>query len=303
MASSFLLPAISAGPSRAAGSRAAGASAAAQKLFSVGAVKPAPCGSWRSAAGGLHTVLPQCVLLGAQIAVRGSQKFRGSANRMPASIVRDSVCGGDGSGGSPCTPLPATLQARGCPPGPIAWQLRRRRRRMLWQRGQRELPGTPTDCCRRRPVRATLPAAPDRRQKRWACSCSSRAPRGPSRQSTWLLAACPQQTARSMTGPPSRQAAAASAAGMLHTCMLQYRHSSIADSLCQCACPGVPANPTVRFLHLCVPFTPCYALQSQLAERFLPVDLDTPGLRILHFDPPIFALPNFFTGGWMAPGG
>lgn len=34
-----------------------------------------------------------------------------------------------------------------------------------------------------------------------------------------------------------------------------------------------------------------------MAERFLPVDLDTPGLRIMHFDPPVFTLPGFFTGG------
>ena len=33
-----------------------------------------------------------------------------------------------------------------------------------------------------------------------------------------------------------------------------------------------------------------------MAERFLPVDLDTPGLRIMHFDPPVFTLPGFFTG-------
>lgn len=29
----------------------------------------------------------------------------------------------------------------------------------------------------------------------------------------------------------------------------------------------------------------------------MPVDLDTPGLKILHFDPPVFALPAFFSGG------
>lgn len=42
-------------------------------------------------------------------------------------------------------------------------------------------------------------------------------------------------------------------------------------------------------------------LQAQMAERFLPVDLDTPGLRILSFDPPVFVLPGFFTGRWMVP--
>ncbi|PRW56261.1 Oxoglutarate iron-dependent dioxygenase [Chlorella sorokiniana] len=37
------------------------------------------------------------------------------------------------------------------------------------------------------------------------------------------------------------------------------------------------------------------AFETQMAERFLPVDLDTPGLRIMHFDPPVFTLPGFFT--------
>ncbi|KAL4440643.1 hypothetical protein ABPG77_000352 [Micractinium sp. CCAP 211/92] len=37
------------------------------------------------------------------------------------------------------------------------------------------------------------------------------------------------------------------------------------------------------------------AFEAQLAEHFMPVDLDTPGLRILHFDPPIFTLPGFFS--------
>jgi hypothetical protein len=43
-------------------------------------------------------------------------------------------------------------------------------------------------------------------------------------------------------------------------------------------------------------------LQKQLADRFLPVDLNMPGLRILHLDPPIFALPAFFSGAarWAA---
>eukprot|EP00887_Chlorella_sp_A99_P006966 scaffold2.g6966.t1 len=37
------------------------------------------------------------------------------------------------------------------------------------------------------------------------------------------------------------------------------------------------------------------AFEAQMAERFLPVDLDTPGLRIMNFDPPIFVLPDFFS--------
>lgn len=37
------------------------------------------------------------------------------------------------------------------------------------------------------------------------------------------------------------------------------------------------------------------AFERQMAERFLPVDLDTPGLRIMHFDPPVFTLPDFFS--------
>jgi hypothetical protein len=67
------------------------------------------------------------------------------------------------------------------------------------------------------------------------------------------------------------------------------------------ACPGMNLFSTLLILPRAP--HPCHALQSQLAERNLPVDLDTPGLRILHFDPPIFALPDFFTGGWMAAGG
>lgn len=44
---------------------------------------------------------------------------------------------------------------------------------------------------------------------------------------------------------------------------------------------------------------PCPTLpapQKHMAERFLPVDLDAPGLRIMHFDPPVFTLPGFFSG-------
>lgn len=37
------------------------------------------------------------------------------------------------------------------------------------------------------------------------------------------------------------------------------------------------------------------AFEKQMAEHFLPVDLDTPGLRIMHFDPPVFTLAGFFT--------
>lgn len=37
------------------------------------------------------------------------------------------------------------------------------------------------------------------------------------------------------------------------------------------------------------------AFEQQMADRFLPVNLDTPGLCIMHFDPPVFTLPAFFT--------
>ena len=37
------------------------------------------------------------------------------------------------------------------------------------------------------------------------------------------------------------------------------------------------------------------AFERQMAERYLPVDLDTPGLRIMHLDPPVFTLPAFFS--------
>jgi 2OG-Fe(II) oxygenase superfamily len=37
------------------------------------------------------------------------------------------------------------------------------------------------------------------------------------------------------------------------------------------------------------------ALSASLADRYMPVDLDYPGLRIHHLDPPVFTVDDFFT--------
>ena len=36
-------------------------------------------------------------------------------------------------------------------------------------------------------------------------------------------------------------------------------------------------------------------LSTHLQQRFLPVDLDFPGLRVRHLDPPVFTVEHFFT--------
>lgn len=142
-------------------------------------------------------------------------------------------------------------------------------------------PGIQMASCLRSPWSRTLRGVPARRLQPQAQTWRHKAASGPYLQSL-RQKACWRRTAACMTGPRSRSVWYAA-----HR-MRQSRPPR----------PGVPhlmpasdPDPLPRAPSALRP------LQRQMAERFgMPVNLDTPGLRILHFDPPVFLLPHFFTG-------
>lgn len=59
--------------------------------------------------------------------------------------------------------------------------------------------------------------------------------------------------------------------------------------------PIPTGSPAEGILVSALPAKDKKSLAERLAAKYLPVDLDTPGLRLHHLEPPVFTLPGFFT--------